>query len=110
MNCQFFLLLTEISVSGTELHFENVMIICATVIYFGEDPVGYELVKENGAYKLIPASNHLGDFAPPVIRLLPATEGWSVSGTTDPDVQTQARKLVELQSLVDLPGTLSAAS
>lgn len=85
------------------------MFICSTVIYFDDSPVGYDLIKEDKGYLLKPASNHVDDFTPPLIRIVPVTEGWAIKGTTDLDVQAQARKLLELQALIDMP-TLSAAS
>ena len=86
------------------------MTICSTILYFGENPVGYELVKEDNGFGLHPTPDTKSNLVPPVISIVQSGDEWIVEGTHDADITEQVKKLINTQGIVDLPSRMSAAS
>jgi len=86
------------------------MFISTTILYFHENPVGYELFRTNEGFELKPTPNTKSNLIPPTISVLPTDNGWDVQGIKDEDIQQQVIRLVELNEVINLQGKLSAAS
>ena len=86
------------------------MFICSTVLYFGEEPVGYHCHKEGNVFLLEPAGATQHERPMPAIRVFPAEGGWQVEGVGNSNVREQVAKFAAIQALIDLPEGLSAAS
>ena len=86
------------------------MFISTTILYFHENPVGYELFRTNEGFELKPTPNTKSNLIPPTISVLPISNGWEVQGVKDEDIQQQVLRLVELNEVINLQGKLSAAS
>jgi hypothetical protein len=85
------------------------MFICSTVLYFGDDPVGYDLYKTTAGFELKPTPATSSKIIPPRISVQQMTDGWQVA-MQDEDIRQQVLKLVEMNQALSLPGELSAAS
>jgi len=79
----------------------------ATVIYFGEQPYGYMVSRENDNYTFHP---HLSDERVlPVLKIERNGSGWTAAGV-DRDVEEQLIQLARIQDLLFSHSTASAAS
>jgi len=79
----------------------------ATVIYFGEQPYGYRVSRENDNYTFHP---HLSDERVlPVLKVERSANGWTAAGV-DSDVEEQLIHLARIQDLLFPRSTAGAAS
>lgn len=85
------------------------MFICSTILYFNDEPVGYDLYKAGEGFELLPTPLTASGLTPKPISILPLAESWQVTGV-DEDIRQQVLKLVEMQEAIDLRTTMSAAS
>lgn len=86
------------------------MFISTTILYFNENPVGYELFRTNEGFELKPTPDTKSNLIPPTISVLQTGSQWEVQGVKDEDIQQQVIKLVEVNEVINLRGKLSAAS
>lgn len=86
------------------------MFICSTILYFNDNPVGYDLLKAGGGFELKPTPNTKSNLIPPGISVLPSDDGWQVDGVQDEEIRQQVMKLIALNEVIGLQGKLSAAS
>lgn len=86
------------------------MFISSTVLYFGENPVGYDLFKTEEGFELRPTPVTASDLVPPIIAITQSNEAWQVNGVKEEDLEQQVIKLIEINEMIGLPGKLSAAS
>ncbi len=86
------------------------MLICSTILYFQDNPVGYDLLKNENGFVLHPTPTTKSNLIPPTITVAPLQEGWQIEGVSAPDVQQQVTKLIELHEVIGVPGKLGAAS
>ena len=86
------------------------MFISATILYFGETPVGYDLYKVAGGFVFKPAATTSSGFQPPEIIVRTLDEDQEIEGVQNEDLHQQIMRLVELHNVIDLEGKLSAAS
>jgi hypothetical protein len=98
------------TISGTLLISYIFMFISTTILYFQENPVGYELHRADGGFELKPTPNTKSNLIPPTISVAQTSYGWEVQGVKDEDIQQQVIRLVELNEVINLQGKLSAAS
>jgi hypothetical protein len=85
------------------------MFLSSVIIYFGENPVGYDLFKEDDVFEFKPALNTSGNLIPPAIIVHAVKDGWEIIGAQDPYIKEQVSNLIKINSLINLPDKLSAA-
>ncbi|HEY0039793.1 MAG TPA: hypothetical protein VGB71_03970 [Flavisolibacter sp.] len=86
------------------------MFICSTILYFNENPVGYDLYKSENGFELKPTPNTKSNLIPPTISLRVSGEGWDISGIQDEDIRQQVTRLAQIHEVINLDSKLSAAS
>ena len=86
------------------------MFICATIVYFAENPVGYDLYKTANGFELRRPQMTRSGLTPPVIIVEKRNGDWHIQGTDCEEVTEQVIKLVKMNGVITLRGGLSAAS
>ncbi|MDB5195963.1 MAG: hypothetical protein JWP88_333 [Flaviaesturariibacter sp.] len=81
------------------------MQVCSTVLFFGELPYGYDLIRTEQGFRLVPASNGIRRL--PSFDIKPVEAGWEIGGPADGDLEAQIQKL--LQRMGTLVEPLQAA-
>ena len=85
------------------------MFITSTILYFGENPVGYDLYREENGYIFKPAIDSKA-YLTPEIRVTGPKGAYEISGVEQEDVVGQVRHIISMDALLDLRGQMSAAS
>ena len=85
------------------------MFLISTIIYFGDEPAGYDVFRENSSFYLKPAVDTHCPLNAPVIEASLVNGNWIISEVAI-DVKDQVIKIIEVNSLFDLPQVLSVAS
>ena len=76
------------------------MFLFATLIYYGENPAGYDVYREEGMFRFEPAIGSEGSPAAPPIRAVYERSGWIVEGVDDIDVIQQVNRIIEVNDLL----------
>lgn len=86
------------------------MLLCSTILYLDENPVGYSVHKTALGYSFQPALTNDHNTLYPFIHAKKEEGEWIIIGTNSFDVSEQIKKLIEQIDAIDLQNTLSAAS
>ena len=76
------------------------MFLFATIIYFGEVPVGYDVYREEDIFQIKPAIDSHSNLEPSIITAIYSKEIWMIDGTEDPETIEQVKKIIELNELI----------
>ena len=76
------------------------MFLFATIIYFGDQPAGYDVYREENSFHLKPAVDSRLNWNPPVIRANFSGEVWYINGTEESEITEQVKKIIEMNDLV----------
>jgi hypothetical protein len=70
---------------------------CSTVLFFGEMPYGYDLIRKEEGFELVPAS-YTASSALPRFSATQRDSNWQIEGEGDTDLKEQIQKLLVHQS------------
>lgn len=86
------------------------MFISSTILYFGENPVGYDMFKTTDGFEFKPTPNTTSNLLPPTIVVHSHNNNYQIEGVQNEDLQRQVMRLVGLHHVIGLDGRLTAAS
>lgn len=78
------------------------MFLFSTIIYFGENPVGYDVYREDDIFQLKPAIDSQNNFQPPMITATYSKEILIIEGTEDNETIEQVKRIIELNELISV--------
>lgn len=85
------------------------MFLISAILYFKEEPVGYDVYKEGNKFWLEPSMNTHAHIHPPVIEIVITGPDLLISGTSDKDVQEQVERLIKMHDAYEIPNEFSAS-
>lgn len=85
------------------------MFIFSTILYFGEEPAGYDVYREEGTYVFMPTPNAKDSRVLPSIQARQSAGTWEVSGVEGKDLVSQVIRLIAHSGSLGLFNPLSAA-
>jgi len=79
-----------------------IMFLFSTIIYYGEDPVGYDVYREEDIFQFKPAIDSHSNLKPSMITAIYSKQFWMIEGTEDKEIIEQVRKIIELNELISV--------
>lgn len=76
------------------------MFLFSTIVYFGENPVGYDVYQEEDTFQLKPVIDSKMHMVPPVLTATYSDQLWFIEGTVENEIIEQLKKIIELNKLI----------
>jgi len=76
------------------------MFLFSTVIYFGDNPVGYDVYRQDKIFRFMPAVGSKGNSEPVQLAAVYSEGLWAIEGTNEIEIIEQVRKIVGLNELI----------
>jgi hypothetical protein len=76
------------------------MFLFSTIIYFGNNPVGYDVYREEDSFQFKPAIDSHSNFKPPIIIATYSKQVWLIEGPEDKETVEQVRKIIKLNEMI----------
>ena len=86
------------------------MFLFSTILYFAEEPAGYDVYKEDNGFSFRRAIDTFDENIPAVINAVKKGTGWEFYEQESEDIQNQIIRIIHMNDNIELPGQLTAAS